>query len=405
MLHLRSMSASGPRDAVDQIPSPVLPEGFTLLQVTPALEAGGVEQATLDLAAAVVRAGRHSLVATRGGRLEGALQASGAQLVRLPAHSRNPLVMAANAARLASIIRREKVSLVHVRSRGPAFSALSAARATGTPIVATYHGIYGARSGLKRWYNAVMTRGDLVIANSRFTAAHIIAEHGLAPERIAVVPEGVDTDLFDPARVSPQRRAAVRAAWGISRTERRKIVFLPARMSPVKGHGVIIEALAGSAAREEILLIMAGGGGRANYLLELDAAAAVAGLGEQVRRVGPCDDMPAAYAAVDLVLAPSMVPESFGRTVVEAGAMAVAVIASDLGGPAETVRGGVTGWLAPPGDAAAWSLALERFLATEAEALAAMGRAARERVQSLYSLTAMCESTFEVYRRVLGGPA
>jgi glycosyltransferase involved in cell wall biosynthesis len=399
------MSASFLRDGVDQVPCLGLPEGFTLLQVTPALEAGGVEQATLDLAAAVVRAGRRSLVATRGGRMESALEASGTQLVRLPSHSRNPLVMAANAARLAGIIRREKVSLVHVRSRAPAFSALSAARATGVPMVATYHGIYKANSGLKRWYNAIMTRGDVVIANSRYTAAHIAAEHGLAPGKIALVPEGVDTALFDRARVSPQRLAAVSAAWGISQRERRSIALLPARMSPLKGHGLIIEALAGLAAREGMLLIMAGAGGRSEYLLGLDAAAAVAGLGEQVRRVGPCDDMPAAYAAADLALAPSVAPESFGRTVVEAGAMGVPVIASAFGGPAETISDGVTGWLAAPGDAAAWGRALEGFLATDEEARAAMGRAARERVQCLYSLTAMCESTFEVYRRVLRGPA
>jgi glycosyltransferase involved in cell wall biosynthesis len=399
------MGASFLPGAVDRAQSPGLPPGFTLLQVTPALEAGGVEQATLDLAVAVARAGRRSLVATSGGRMESALAASGAQLIRLPAHSRNPLIMAANAARLAGIIRRERVSLVHVRSRGPAFSALSAARAMGVPIVATYHGIYSASSGLKRWYNAIMTRGDLVIANSSFTAGHIVAEHGLAPEKVAIVAEGIDTALFDPAQISPQRLAAVRAAWGISERERRQIALLPARMRPSKGHALAIEALAGLAARDDVLLVLAGGGGRPEYLLGVDAAAAVAGLGEQVRRVGPCDDMPAAYAAADLVLAPSLAPESFGRTIVEAGAMGVPVIAAAFGGPAETVSDGETGWLAAPGDTLAWRAALARFLAFDEEARAAMGRAARARVERLYSLTAMCDSTFEVYRRVLGGPA
>ena len=95
----------------------------------------------------------------------------------MPVQSKNPLVMLGNAARLVDLIRKEKVSLVHARSRAPAFSALWAAQATHTPFVATYHGVYKARTRLKRWYNAVMTRGDLVIANSDYTRDHVLAEH------------------------------------------------------------------------------------------------------------------------------------------------------------------------------------------------------------------------------------
>ena len=198
------------------------------MQVTPALETGGVEQVTLDLAAAVAHAGRRSIVASRGGRLEGALAASGAMLARLPVHSRNPFTVAANAAALAKLVRRERVSLIHVRSRAPAFSALSAAKATNVPLVATYHGVYSAGSSLKRWYNAVMTRGDLVIANSSFVRDHIVAEHCLDPARVVVAPEGIDTERFDPAAVAPARIAAVRASWGLAANEPGPVnVFLP----------------------------------------------------------------------------------------------------------------------------------------------------------------------------------
>jgi len=353
----------------------------------------------------VVKAGRASLVASRGGRLEGALEASGARLIRLPVHSKNPLTMAANAARLAAVIRREAVSLIHVRSRAPAFSALSAARATNIPLIATYHGVYAARSALKRWYNAIMTRGDMVIANSNFTAAHVIAEHGLSPQKVAVVPEGIDASRFSLAAVSPSRIAALREAWGLAPGERRFIVLFAARLTSLKGHAVLIEAMAGLEARERVLLILAGEEGRRGYATTLEAAVAVAGLGDQVRMVGPCDDMPAAYAICDLVVAPSIAPESFGRTVVEAGAMGRPVIASAIGGTAETVIDGVTGWLAAPGDAGAWRSALALALSTPDDRLAAMGAAARERVLRLYSLPAMCEATFRVYRGVLEGRA
>ena len=380
----------------------LLPPNFTLLQVTPRLDAGGVEQVTTDTAAAVVRAGGRSLVASWGGRLEEALASGGASLVRLPVHAKDPLTLATNAARLTALIRRERVSLVHVRSRAPAFSALMAARAAGVPLIATYHGIYGAKSGLKRWYNAIMTRGDVVIANSRFTADHIMAEHRLASAKVAVIPEGIDTDRFDPAAVAPERVAAVRAAWGLGARDRRIVILLAARWTWWKGHRLMVEALGRMRRRSDVVLILAGAGGeRSDEVAAVEAAAAVAGISDAVRIVGPCDDMPAAWLAADLAVAPSTEPESFGRGVVEAGAMGRPVLASSLGAPAQTVLHGQTGWLAAAGDVDAWAAALETALAAGPEARAAIGQAARARVVALYSLSAMCEATFALYRRVL----
>ena len=176
-----------------------LPPDFTLLQVVPELDTGGAEQSTIDVAQAVVRAGGQALVATRGGRMTARLQADGGRLAQMPVQTKNPLVMLGNAARLVTLIRQEKVSLIHARSRAPAFAALWAAHITRTPFVATYHGIYQARSGLKRWYNAVMTRGDLVIANSDYTRDHLLAEHGIDAAKVVTIPRGVDLSRFDPA--------------------------------------------------------------------------------------------------------------------------------------------------------------------------------------------------------------
>src|ERR1700712_3119890 len=144
------------------------------------------------------------------------LEADGGRLAQMPVQSKNPLVMLGNAARLVDLIRSEKVSLVHARSRAPAFSALSAAQFTGTPFVATYHGVYKAKSNLKRWYNAVMTRGDLVIANSDFTRDHVLAEHAIDPGKVVAIPRGVDLERFNPAWVTPDRVEALRSGWGIA---------------------------------------------------------------------------------------------------------------------------------------------------------------------------------------------
>jgi len=377
---------------------------FTLLQVTPELETGGAEQTTLDVAAAVARAGGRSLVASRGGRMAERLEASGARLITLPVHSKNPLVIADNARRLARLIREEKVSLVHARSRAPAISALWAARATGTAFVTTYHGVYNAKSALKRWYNSVMTRGDIVIANSAYTASQILAKYRVDPARLATIPRGVDLARFDPAQVSPERVNALRQAWGIEAGDGRVKFLLGGRLTRWKGQTLLIDAAARLRASGEdrfVILLAGDDQGRSAYRQELEGAIAAAGLGDSVRLVGHCDDMPAAYLLADLACAPSLDPEPFGRTAVEPQAMGRPVLAADHGAARETVIAGETGWLVAPGDPDAWARALEDAITTSPGRRAEMGQAGQDRARRLYSVEAMCEATLAVYRRVL----
>ncbi|MES2341604.1 MAG: glycosyltransferase [Pseudomonadota bacterium] len=381
-----------------------LPPNFTLLQVVPELETGGAEQTTIDVANAVVRAGGKALVATRGGRMTARLEADGGRLAQMPVQSKNPLVMLGNAARLVDLIRKENVSLVHARSRAPAFSALWAAQVTGTPFVATYHGIYNAKSKLKRWYNAVMTRGDLVIANSDYTRDHVLEQHDLSPDRIVTIPRGVDLDLFNPALVAPERLDALRAAWGIAADDRRIKILLGGRLTRIKGHLTIIAAAARLKAqgRGDFLIIFAGDDqGRTDYREELEAAIGDAGLSAEIKLVGHCDDMPAAFLLCDLAILPTTVPESFGRTAVEPQAMGRPVIASAHGGATETVLDGKTGWLTPPGDVEAWADALALALDAGPGKLAKMGELASNRARQLYSAQAMCSATMAAYERVL----
>ena len=209
-----------------------------LLQVTPRLDAGGVEQTTLDIARAVVRAGGRAIVASRGGRLAARLKSVGAELVEVPVQSKNPLTMAANALRLRRLIRREGVSIVHARSRAPAVSALLAARAAGVPFVATYAGIYNARSGLKRWYNSVMTRGDLVIANSDYTRAHLIAAHGVDPLKVVTILSGVigvSLPLFIGLAIVARGGRFLLLAWLLRRYGEQIRDFIEKRLGMIAG--------------------------------------------------------------------------------------------------------------------------------------------------------------------------
>jgi glycosyltransferase involved in cell wall biosynthesis len=368
------------------------------LQVTPRLDEGGVEEVTVEIAAAAAAAGATSIVASQGGRLEPRLSQAGARLIRLPLASKAPPRIAINGLRLARIIRREAVSLIHVRSRAPAFSALIAGRLTGRPVVATYHGVYSARSRLKRWYNSVMTRGVATIVNSAYTKDHVLSQHAASPTRVFLVPEGVDTDRFDPAAVSTERVRAVRKAWGVAADA--QVVLLAARLTSWKGHATAIEAFA-RAAPPSAVLVFAGGGETSVYANDLEARARSAGLGGRLRLAGPTADMPAAYLAADVVLAPSTQPESFGRSAAEACAMGRLTLASRLGALIETIEEGRTGWLIAPADADAWSEALAHALRVAPEARELMGHAARARVLQAFSLEAMTRATFGVYRQVL----
>jgi len=368
-----------------------------VLQVIPELDAGGAERTTVDIARAIVAAGGTALVASAGGRLEPELAATGAEMIRLPLASKNPLTLWANAAALARIIRERNVAIVHARSRAPAWSALLAARRTGVRFVTTYHGIYNARSAFKRWYNGVMAQGDAVIANSAFTARHLVAVHGTDPARVTVIPRGTDLARFDPAAVPPERVAAMRASWGL--TGGAPVILLPGRLTRWKGQAVAITALAGVPGA---VLVLAGDAqGREGYVAELDALAQRLGLGGRVVRPGHVADMPAALAAADVVVSASTEPEAFGRVAVEAQAMARPVVATAIGATEETVRDGVTGHLVPPGDAEALAATLRELLARDPVALAAMGAAGRAHVLARFTVAAMASATLGVYQRLL----
>ena len=382
-----------------------LPSGFTLLQVVPALDAGGVEQTALDVADAVVAAGGRVIVASSGGRLEPKLVALGAESIRAPVHSKNPVDIALNALWLQKLIKRRGVTLVHARSRAPAFSSQWAARRAGVPFVATYAGVYNARSRLKRWYNGVMTRGDLVIANSAYTRAHLIAEHGADPDRVVAIPRGIDLDAFDAHAVADERVTSLRDMWGL---DDRPTVLLAARLTRWKGHTLLLEAAALLQARgvEAFNMVFVGDAqGRAAYHVELVDRIARLGLSDRVRLVGHCNDMPAAYLAADLVVAPSLEPEAFGRTAVEPQAMGRPILAADHGAARETVVDGETGWLVAPGDASAWADALEEALAAGPHAWARMGEEGRVRARDLFSVAAMTRATLEAYERLLASSA
>ncbi len=372
-----------------------------ILQVLPSLETGGggVERSTIDVTRALVEAGWRAVVASAGGAMTYQIERAGGVHVELPLASKAPLVMWRNVGRLRRAIAEHRIDLVHARSRAPAWSARFAARGAGVPFVTTVHGAYNATWFGKRLYNAVMVRGDAVIANSGFTRNHVVGQHRIAPERVQVIPRGIDLGIFDPAKVSAQRVIGLSKSWRLA--DDQPVIMLPGRLTRWKGQTVLIDALARLGRRDLRCLLIGSDQGRAAYRRELERRVAEAGLESVVQFTDHCNDMPAAYMLADVVVSASTDPEAFGRVAVEAQAMGRPLVATDHGGSKETVLRDAAAWLVPPGDAGALAEAIAAALALGPAAREQAARRKQAHVRANYDRDLMCARTLEVYRTLL----
>jgi len=372
------------------------------LQLVPRLDTGGAERATIDIAAALAREGFAPLVASEGGRMVGELQAAGGEWIAMPLDAKSPWALLANVRALRRLIRARGVKLLHARSRAPAWSALWAARAEHVPFVTTFHGAYSAGNAAKRLYNSVMLRGDAVIANSQWTADHIRSTYAFQPKRLVVIPRGVDLDVFDPARIGPERVDRLRNAWGVQGGE--AVILLPGRITRWKGQLVLVEALAQlarSGVRSFRAVLAGDAQGRDAYAAEVKRSIEESGLADVVVMTEHVADMPAAYRAAGIVVSASTEPEAFGRVAAEASAMQRAVIATDHGGARETILPGVSGILVAPGDAGALAAALAGLLQARDDARVAMGARGRDHIARNFSVARMTADTLSLYRELL----
>ena len=380
-------------------------QGAAILQVIPHLGAGGAERTTIEVAEALKAAGAIPIVASVGGRLEGELGRVGGELIRIDSlATKNPMQIWLNAGVIAKIARERNVKLIHARSRAPGWSAYWAAKRMKLPFVTTYHGVYNAKSGIKRWYNSVMARGDRVIANSDYTAKHVIAEHPQAASRIVTIHRGVDIARFSPEAVNDGRRASLRKAWRLDE-QAGAVILLPARMTGWKGHREAIAA-AGMLAKQQpalpwSMVFVGDHQGRLDYVAELSDLISQHGVDARVRMAGHCDDMPAALALSDIVIAPSSEPEAFGRVAAEAGAMGVPAVGSAIGAQGEIIVDGETGLIVPPRDPAALAGAMGELLAMGKAHRSEMGVRAMARIRDRFTTSALQKATLAVYEGLM----
>jgi glycosyltransferase involved in cell wall biosynthesis len=386
---------------------------LTVMIAVPTLEIGAADEGAVDLARTLTGAGHRALVVSRGGRLEGDLARCGAQLVRLDMASINPAVIARNAFALARLIRERHCGVVHALARGPGWSGYAAARMTGVPFLTTWYTGFRDQNLFKHAYNGVMARGEQVIAMSDQIADVISERHGVAAERVVVIPTHIDIARFDPARIAAERVDAARAAWGVGPGTR--VIMVVGRILRRKGHHVIVRAarrLKDMGLRDFAFVLVGEDHGRSSYSGELWDLVMATRTSDVIRIAGPPADAPAAYVAGAAVVSAAIQLESPQRTLLEAMAMARPVIVSDLAAGSDTVlsppavsEDRMTGWRFRSGDDAELAAMLIRLLSASESTRIAIGRRGRERVKSLFASPAAPNQMLGIYTEIARPPA
>ena len=372
-----------------------------ILQVLPELEQGGVERGTIEIASALTAAGIPNAVASAGGRLVHALKECGTEHLLLPIDKKNPFTLRKCAKKLAEYCEKEGVTLMHVRSRAPAWAVKWASKMCGVKWIATFHGVYGTSPRIfKIPYNRIMLKGERTIAVSDYVRRHILENYsGVDPERIVRIYRGAETDVFSPDAV-PREDAEAKKTKQYGFEKDRPVITIPGRLTRLKGQEVFFEALSMMRNRRFGVLVLGSDQGRVEYS---DHLRTIAGkLSDETRVVfrDHTSQMQVVYALSDIVVNASTQPESFGRTITEAQASGCLVLATAHGGACETVKDGETGFLVPPGDAKAMAAKLDEMLEMSEEAKARMRAAAVESVRSNFSTARMCEETLALYREL-----
>lgn len=373
-----------------------------ILQVVAALNEGGVERGTLEMARYTVSQGAISLVASNGGRLVAELESFGGKHYQLPLASRTPWSVVFSACKLAKIIQQNDVDLVHARSRAPAWAALIACRMTNTKLITSFHGVHKIQNRLKWFYNSVMVRGERVIAISEYIRTHIIDNYHVDYEHIDVAPRGFEPEIFNPEKFDNKDKQELKCSLGIK--EGVPIISLPGRLTRLKGQAVFLKALAKLKDIPWHALLIGGAGKKISYEQELKDLVNDLGITDRVHFLGSCSDIARYYHLSDIVVSSSTEPEAFGRVAVEAQAMCKPIIASAHGGSLETIKDGLTGWLYCPSDIEDLAEKIRHALSA-CVCLETIGGAGRDWVAERYTVEKMCRAEWLAYSSVLQAPS
>ena len=377
-----------------------------VLQVIPKLGYGGAETGCYDIAHYLPENDCGSYIATSGGELLKFIDKKKVKIIKLPVHSKNPLIIFFNFLALIWVILINNISIVHARSRAPAWSCLFATKITGRKFVTTFHGTYNFNSEIKKFYNSVMVRSDLIIAGSNFIFSHIKENYTKyldAKKKLLVIFRGINVDYFDPTTKLDNDEKKLLNEWKIKKDK--KIILLPGRLTGWKGQEIFIEAV--NLVNIELgyeafyAVILGSDQGRDLYKKKLLRLTEQHRLINQVKFIDHCKDMALAYKVSDIVVSASIEPEAFGRVSVEAQSMEKPIIASNIGGSNETVIDEKTGFLFESNNAKSLSKKILKVLSMDEVSLQSIGKEGRKNIIQKFNVEKMCFSTYSEYKRII----
>ena len=379
---------------------------INVLQVIPKLGYGGAETGCYDIAHYLAEKECGSFIATAGGELLKFVKKEKVKIIRLPVHSKNPLLIIFNALAISLFIIFFKIDLVHARSRAPAWSCYLACILTRRVFVTTFHGTYNFKSKLKKFYNSVMLRAKLTIAGSNFIFSHInenYNEYLSRKKKLRVIFRGINVDYYNQKNISILKQEKLKQEWKISLNK--FIILMPGRLTYWKGQEKFIESL-------NILVedynftnfeaIMLGSDqGRTVYKKKLINLVERYHLNKKIKFINHCKEMPLAYSLADVVVSASIEPEAFGRVAVEAQSMAKPIIASNLGGSKETILNKKSGFLYKFDDPRELAKSLNTVIQLNQEELQSMGNEGRKNITKKFDVETMCETNLNEYKKLL----
>jgi len=359
---------------------------MNILQILPELNVGGVETGTLDLAKHLVRLGHKSVVVSHGGSLVKDLEAAGSRHYKLEVHRKSLFAVFKAIPKLAEIIIREEIDIVHARSRVPGWIAFFAARRTGRVFITTCHGYYR-----KHLLSKVMGWGKLVICPSQAIARYMIDNFHVPYEKIRLVPRSVDLERF--SFVSPDKKR--RATFNVG---------IIGRLTPIKGHVYFLQAMAKvirTMPRVKIWIVGDAPASKAAYKEEIGIMVRRLGLSHCTEFLGTQKDIPEILSNLDLLVLASTYPESFGRVIIEAQAAGVPVVATRVGGVVDIIEDGVTGLLVAPADPQDMSTAIIRII-KDLKLACLLAKNAHKKAKEQFNISLMVNNTLNVYKEALG---
>ncbi|MDA7454287.1 glycosyltransferase family 4 protein [Candidatus Pelagibacter ubique] len=377
-----------------------------VLQVIPKLGYGGAETGCYDLAHYLPENNCGSYIVTSGGELLKFIDKKKVKVIKLPVHSKNPFLMLFNSIALIFIILLNNISIVHARSRAPAWSCLFATKITRRKFVTTFHGTYNFKNSIKKFYNSVMVRSDLIIAGSNFIFSHINQNYPKfldLKKKFLVIFRGINVDYFELSTILDSEENRLISDWEVDRNK--KTILMPGRLTAWKGQETFIEAL--NLVNKELgydsfnAVILGSDQGRDIYTKKIKRLAEQYRLTSQLKFIEHCKNMPLAYKISDIVVSASVEPEAFGRVAVEAQSMKKPIIASDIGGSNETIIDNVTGFLFQSGNAEALSKKIIEVLQLDESRLKSIGIEGRKNIIKKFNVEKMCFSTYSEYKKLL----